>query len=211
MSRIRILGASLIATALGTSAALAADIYAPAPAPEASYAPAAAYDWTGVFAGGLLGYGWGQANGSGADRDANGVTGGAYAGYDWQVSPSFVVGGEADITASGMEGKGNGLKVNNPWNSTFRAKAGFTMDRFMLYGTGGLSVGEVEVKKTSGGSSASEAKAGWTIGAGGEALITNSVTGRLEYRYTDYGTDNYKGNNVDFHSNQVFAGVGLKF
>ena len=151
MSRIRILGASLIATALGTGAAFAADIYAaPAPAPEAAYAPTSAYDWTGAYVGGILGYGWGQANGAGADRDANGFTGGVYGGYNWQVSPNFVVGGEADITGSGMEGKGNGVKVNNPWNSTFRAKAGFTMDRFMLYGTGGLSVGEVEVKKTIG-------------------------------------------------------------
>ena len=46
MLRMRILGASMLALAVGTGAAGAADIYAPPP-PEVVYNPAPAFTWTG--------------------------------------------------------------------------------------------------------------------------------------------------------------------
>jgi opacity protein-like surface antigen len=47
-----------------------------------------------------------------------------------------------------------------------------------------------------------------------EALLTNSVTARVEYRYTDLGKagfSNVPGGDVGFTSNQILVGVGMKF
>ena len=210
MSRIRILGASLAALAVSTGAALAADlpVYS-APAPASVYSPISAFNWGGAYVGGVLGYGWGTASGAGGSRAADGATGGVYGGFNFVPAPGFVLGLESDILASGMSGKSAGVTVSNPWDATFRARAGFAFDRFLLYGTGGVSVGEISVKGN--GSNVSETQTGWTLGAGAEAAITNNVVGRLEYRYTDYGNQKYGNNKIDFNSSQVLAGIGVKF
>ncbi|HET7715817.1 MAG TPA: outer membrane protein [Bauldia sp.] len=213
MSRIRVLGASLVALMVGVGGAAAADIYAPPPAAEVIYNPAPAFSWTGGYAGGLVGYEWGGADvKNGPSLDPDGWMGGVFGGYNFQTSNMFVVGLEGDITLSGAEDKGGGVKVENNWNGTIRARAGIAVNRFLIYGTGGLAVGNVKV--STGGTSDSSTHAGWTIGAGIEAAFSDSVIGRLEYRYTDLGSHNYATapkTNVDFNSSQVMAGVGFKF
>ena len=212
MLRIRTLGASLIALTAGVGAAAAGDlpVYSPPP-PEAVYSPTSAYNWNGSYVGPQLGYGWGKATNAGTDWDANGLAGGVFAGYNFTPSPGFVVGVEGDVSATGMEGTLGGVKVSNPWDATLRARAGFTVDRFLVYGTGGLALGGVKVQ--SGGSSDSATQVGWVLGGGVEAAITNTVTARLEYRYTDLGEDTYSTapGKVGFDSSQVLFGVGMKF
>ena len=126
MLRIRTLGASLIAIIAGVGAAGAADIsvYSPPP-PEAVYSPTSAYNWNGSYVGAQLGYGWGEAANAGSTWDANGLTGGVFAGYNFVPSTNFVVGVEGDISASGMSGTLGGIKVSNPWDATLRARARF--------------------------------------------------------------------------------------
>ena len=120
------------------------------------------------------------------------------------------MGVEGDITATGMSDTAGGVKVTNPWNGTLRGRAGYNWDRFLVYATGGLAVGEVKTK--AGGVSDSNTNAGWTVGAGVEAAITNNVTARVEYRYTDLGSTSYSNvGKLDFTSNQVMTGIGLKF
>lgn len=211
MLRKRILAASLIALAGSAGAAAAADLgtYSPTPTPPA-YTPSTGFTWSGPYVGGMLGYGWGSSKNGGTTADANGVTGGAYAGYNFAIS-SFLLGIEGDITASGMEGKNGALTVSNPWDGTLRARAGFSMDRLLFYGTGGLAFGDVKVKN--GAASDSNVETGWTAGVGAEAAITNNIVGRVEYRYTDLGSDTFStaAGKVGFTSNQIFAGLGLKF
>ncbi|TIV95836.1 MAG: hypothetical protein E5V77_15310, partial [Mesorhizobium sp.] len=99
-----ILLASAILAALPGSA-FAADALSAAPA---------IYDWSGAYVGVQLGYGWGHVdshdqsissgNSDWADSwKSNGVLGGIHLGYN-QAYGSFVLGGEADIEASGMSG-----------------------------------------------------------------------------------------------------------
>ena len=212
MLRIRTLGASLIALVAGVGAAAAADIsvYSPPP-PEAVYNPTSAYNWTGSYVGAQLGYGWGTASDVGLDWDANGLAGGVFAGYNVMPTPNFVLGVEGDINATGMSGKLGPVTVDNPWDATLRARAGIAVNRFLIYGTGGLAVGGVKV--SSGGSSDSATKVGWTLGGGVEAAVTSNVTARVEYRYTDLNDDTYSTapGKVGFTSNQVLFGVGMKF
>ena len=103
--RKRILAASLIALAGNIGGAAAADVgvYTPTPEPP-PYTPSQGFTWTGPYVGGMIGYGWGESKGGGHAAAADGVTGGAYAGYNFSMS-NFLFGLEAVITASGMEGK----------------------------------------------------------------------------------------------------------
>ena len=213
MSRILMLGASAVALMVGVGGASAADIYTPAPVAEVVYNPAPAFSWTGGYMGGLLGYEWGNANvKKGQDLSPEGWMGGLFAGYNFQTTGMFVAGVEGDFTLSGATDSGGGVRVENNWNSTLRARAGIAIDRFLIYGTGGLAVSSMEVK--SGGRNDAATHAGWTVGAGIEAAFTNNIIGRLEYRYTDLGENNFATKprtNVDFNSSQVMVGVGYKF
>ena len=211
MLRLRTLSASLIALAGSIAAAAAADLGTPAYTPTPAYSATPGFTWTGPEVGALLGYGFGQSKTGSAKSNADGVTGGAYAGYNFATA-NFLLGLEGDITASGMSGSNGAFTVSNPWNGTLRARAGYTIDRVLLYGTGGLAFGDVKVKNA--GSSDSAIETGWTGGFGAEAAVTNNVVGRVEYRYTDLGSHNFATTpaaNVGFTSSQIFAGVGLKF
>ena len=69
----------------------------------------------------------------------------------------------------------------------------------MAYVTGGLAFGEVKTDGTfsgfnlaglpmAGTFSGSSTKAGWTMGAGAEAVLDRNWTGKIEYLYMDLGT-----------------------
>jgi outer membrane immunogenic protein len=136
-----------------------------------------------------------------------------FAGYNFQTSGMAVFGLEGDFVFNGAEDKGQGFTVDNKWNGTLRARAGIAIDRFLIYGTGGLAVGDLSVKRSGGGSD-SGTHAGWTVGGGIETTFTNNLIGRLEYRYTDYGTNLYDTKpktKVDYNSSQVMVGLGYKF
>jgi outer membrane immunogenic protein len=111
----RILGGMVVAAALSGSA-FAADL------PPRTYAKAPAVapvtNWSGLYVGGNLGYGWGSGNtdfsflpspaGFGFNNTtlgarSSGVIGGAQLGYNWQIG-SVVTGLEADIQGSGIKG-----------------------------------------------------------------------------------------------------------
>jgi outer membrane immunogenic protein len=217
MLKVRFLGASLIALSIGAGTAVAAD--APqdtyTPTPDITYNPAPAFSWTGFYAGGLLGYGWGNADTDNGDFDADGFLGGAFTGYNYQLPNNVVVGVEGDVTYGDQNGSGGipNTSVENDWNGTLRGRLGYAFDRFMVYGTGGLAVGRVEASQ--GGVSDSTTAIGWTAGAGVETAITDNIIGRVEYRYTDLGSDSFGlGNgptNVGLDSHAVMVGLGFKF
>jgi outer membrane immunogenic protein len=87
------------------------------------------------------------------------------------------------------------------------------MNRFMIYGTGGLAVANAEASDAT--SSEDNTAVGWTAGAGVETDFTNNVFGRIEYRYTDLGSDSYSLDSgdvdADLTSHGVMVGVGVKF
>jgi outer membrane immunogenic protein len=121
MNKALIGTAAAVALLIGMPA-LAADMAIKAP-PAPVVAPA--YNWTGFYVGGNVGYGWGTANNNlsvsqgvgllglpgiyvlnGTDSNKpRGVIGGAQAGYNLQ-SRNFLLGVEADIQASGQSASG---------------------------------------------------------------------------------------------------------
>ncbi len=81
-----------------------------------------------------------------------------------------------------------GCETKNDWLGTFRGRGGYAFDRVLPYVMGGLAVGDIKANSVLG--SASEARAGWTAGAGVEAAIAGPVTAKVEYLYADLGKMN---------------------
>ena len=61
--------------------------------------PGKALPWTGIYAGLNIGYGWGEPYGLNGE-----VNGGGQLGYNYQFTPLFVAGVEADIEGTGRSG-----------------------------------------------------------------------------------------------------------
>lgn len=210
------IGNLLVATAMGLLAgpALGADIgpVEALPTPEVSVAEPA-NDWSGFYLGALLGYSWGDSDTSRfGDVESDGVDGGGYVGATWQYG-NLVIGAEGDVMASGLEGAAGPVSLDQGVNGSLRARAGIALDQFLLYGTAGAAVTDVEMSGF--GDTDDAALWGWTAGAGAEAMIFSNVTARVEYRYTDYEDETFTlgGQQVDsdLSTHSIRAGVGVQF
>jgi len=134
--------------------------------------PPVPFTWTGFYAGGNIGYSWGNGFTNFSDpelssigaptffsgsQSLNGVIGGPEIGYNWQVNPITVIGLETDFQWSGEKGSNsfgacfldcegviNGtLNSNINWFGTVRARAGIVTPNIFVYLTGGLAYGNV--------------------------------------------------------------------
>ncbi len=193
--------ASVLALTAGSAFAADAVVYNdPAPAVVDTFS------WTGGYIGVNAGYAGGKFKtdfnellGDVSLRgNASGFIGGVQAGYNWQFDQT-VVGIETDIQGSGVKSDFDvsvpggtlvnlGTKVS--WFGTTRVRLGYTpVDRFLVYATGGVAYGKVKTYANSylESSSQSDTKVGYTVGAGAEYAITNNVTLKTEYLYTDLG------------------------
>jgi outer membrane immunogenic protein len=174
---------------IGTPA-LAADM----PVKAAPPAPAPVYNWTGWYVGGNVGASFGRVKtdingepvavnisspptiipgfaGSGVTEPA-GFIGGGQIGYNWQLSPIWVVGFEADFQGAlekdrngfsnsfsipiGPPGNVTGSEVTSyqtkiDWFGTVRGRIGYVWGNgdVITYVTGGLAYGKVELQVTS--------------------------------------------------------------
>jgi len=197
-SRAGVLAIAL--TLSGASSAMAADLVTPA--------PAAAYDWSGFYLGGVMGYGWGKdrtteydtatgaANGMFFDYNPKGMVGGLKAGVNYQMS-DFVLGAEADIEMTDIQGTfidrvqnlGRGDDTYD-WQASLRARMGMAFDRVLVYGTGGFAAGKISNAYTlvpyAITETMSDVRTGWTAGAGVDYVVTNNVIAGIEWRYTQF-------------------------
>ncbi|QIG51626.1 porin family protein [Nordella sp. HKS 07] len=155
----------------------------------------------------------------------DGWLGGAHAGYNWEVN-SFLVGLEGDIEFADLSGQTDVFltdgatdpigeaKKDIDWLGSLRLRLGYAMDRSLIYLTGGLAVGGVEMKFRSdvlNDESGSDTQWGWTLGGGFEYAFTDELSGSIEYRYTDLGDTKLDidspGVNGDFEFENTFHAV----
>ncbi len=178
MKKVLLGGVVLITLGL-VGSALAADMPMKAPVVVAN-------TWTGFYIGGDAGGVRGlNSNDSFSQGGCNqgcfdpvvfnntsnwGFSGGIFGGYNWQLSPSWVVGVEADwsktslsnapgqlfLTNNGLPvppcdiataGSCHGLLMGNNlnWTATARARLGYTFGSTMVYATGGGAVASEEL------------------------------------------------------------------
>jgi outer membrane immunogenic protein len=213
MSRISVLGASLIAIVAAGGAAYAADLgYEPPPTTDYNV-PATVFSWGGGYIGLQGGYSWTSVDDGLDTYPANGWMGGIYAGYNYAATPNFILGVEADANLKGNQGDGVFTSYENPWDASLRLRAGFAIDNFLIYGAGGGTIGGVKVSDAT--SSDSSTQVGWNAAVGVEAALTSSIVGRVELRHTDLGASNFALDSdtysVDSSSNALLLGVGMKF
>jgi outer membrane immunogenic protein len=176
--------AALLAT-IAAGAAAAADI--PRPSYYTATAPLSAYSWTGPYLGGNLGYEWGTTSNN--PTRPSGFAGGVEGGYNIQ-SGQFVFGGEADLQLSGANDTFAPWKFSNPWFGTLRGRAGYAISNFLIYGTAGFALGELQAQ-TFGLASESHTNVGWAAGAGIEAGFAPNWSAKIEYLYVDLASNTY--------------------
>lgn len=220
-----ILGAAGIIVTAGALPAFAADMAVAEPPVETPITEVAGvYDWGGFYVGVNTGYGWTGADYSSAatgaslfDRDLNGWAVGAYAGYNF-FNNGFVYGVEADVKHDFNDDRfdvgGDTFKTETLWGGSVRARLGYAIDRTLIYGTGGYAFTNAALENETTGVREKDTLHGWTIGAGVEQAFTDSVVGRVEYRYSDYGKSDVfdaAGARGDFKTHSVMVGVSMKF
>ncbi len=100
-----------------------------------------------------------------------------------------------------------------------RGRAGWAIDRVLLYGTGGAAFAPVQAG-FNGGPFQSSTQVGWTAGAGVEFAFAPNWTAKAEYLYADLGSFTCNTNcfagpatplTVKLTDNIVRAGINFKF
>lgn len=202
--------------------------------------------YVGVVGGGSVGTIGDVNNPNAVARDTKGAFGGVVAGYNLQLDNNVVVGIEGDVIAGGpsIDWAGNTTNKYDPYygsdtvngSASIRARLGYNVNNTILpYVTAGV-VGAHTTNtlgcdrslavatngcKTQFEDESSQLVFGYTVGAGVEFALSDSVALRTEYRYTklqDSGvtlTDpNYPAlsdRNFSNDSHAVMAGITVKF
>ena len=79
--------------------------------------------------------------------------------------------------------------------ATARGRLGLAFDRFLVFGTGGWAWGNPLTSYALVGAAPffnnDGSSTGWTAGLGADYAFTDSVVGRVEYRYTNLETSGF--------------------
>ena len=192
MKKILMGTVALVALGLAVPASaadLAARPYTKAPA----YVPAQIYNWTGFYIGGHVGgaFRGDDNNVLGGSSDGT-FMGGVQVGYDYQFSPNWVMGLEANYSFKDT----NGIFANRNLGSV-TGRLGYTWGPTLLYAKGGYAWADTRFSNGFGGDGGRD---GYTVGAGLEYLFTQNWSGKIEYQYYDFGNVNV------FDNTGAFAG-----
>ena len=128
-------------------------------------------DWTGPYVGGTLG--WVTGDRVGVD-DFDGLVYGAFGGYNYQFDNGFVLGGEVAGSIGEVEWAGGGTR-----DATYidvKARAGYGVDRALIYLSGGYTFGSYAGGDEGGG---------FNVGGGVDFLLTDNIFVGAEYIYRD--------------------------
>lgn len=146
------------------------------------------------------------------DLSATAATGGVTLGYNTQ-SGSFVTGVETDISAfndadasSSYSGSfANPYRVETSskidWLATARLRAGWSFDRTLVYGTGGIAFGQHSFSQAivqanvpfQEITASKDTSFGWVLGGGIEHALTDRWSLRAQYLHVDLGAQTVSG------------------
>jgi outer membrane immunogenic protein len=212
-----ILFAGLVAAAMTTAgSAGAADLIRYRNNPPVAAAPEP-MSWTGCYVGSHSGLAAGHTtwqdtvplgtidatmSGQTANTDMSGAIYGAQVGCSYQFSP-LVIGLEGSVSASTLTGTNMDqfnatwtLRTKNDWIASITGRAGFAVDRVLVYTRGGVAWAhnKFEIENTAIlDGTPSTTRVGWVIGSGIEWAFAPCWSVFLE---TDYYS--FNGTNVSF-------------
>jgi opacity protein-like surface antigen len=203
-----------LASVIGSSA-FAADLIVDNVAIDAA---SRAATWEGAYVGAHAGFGAGTVDweviggGPTGEYDLDGWVLGGQIGYNWQVD-NIVFGLESDLSVSTLSGEDDTVfssrEVN--WVASARGRVGFALDSVLLYGTAGLAVAN-STGHLFGFVTDTATHVGWTAGLGAEVMVSDNVSLKAEYRYSDYGAESYyPGDFIDTGFTTHTATVGVNF
>lgn len=167
----------------------------------------AAFVVAGVFSlSGSAAYAQCASPGGSNSATGSGWVAGGHAGYNWMQGP-WIYGLETDLSGTGLKSSMSGGLVSPctgdfaatsakiDWYGTFRGRAGWVAGNFLIYGTGGLAYGHVDLSSTymsaigaTLSADTSTVRAGWVAGGGIEYLLRPDLTLNFGYQYVDLGT-----------------------
>jgi len=157
--------------------------------------------WGGFYLGLNGGGGVGSSQwtsggiGSNVFNTAGAVIGGTL-GYNLPIS-DVVVGLEGDLDWSTFDGSAGGCAFNtagavascetkNNWLSTARARAGYALDRLLIFVTGGAAFGGIQVGLNPPAMFDTGTHVGWAASAGVEYALSPSLSAKAEYLFVDF-------------------------
>ncbi len=224
MKKIFLGTVALVALAVpATAADLAARPYTKAPPP--AYAPI--YNWTGFYIGGHVGGAFGSSNNLfNSSSDDGRFLGGIQGGFDYQFSPNWVLGLEAQyswmsdttwvatdvVTLDSISQRKRGL-------GSVTGRLGYTWGPGLLYVKGGYAFADISAAAVDGLTGLPVAvntnKDGWTIGAGLEYMFAPNWSAKIEYQYYDLGRSRtvFTSGPVEWRNDEhtVKAGINYRF
>lgn len=159
---------------------------------------------------------------------------GGLAGYNWRLNEAWTTGVELDAEGRNNDSDRTQQKlfgVTSPifaaatkieWAASLRARIGYQLTpEALVYATGGFAQASVKrtyySQLTSTKESHSGTQDGWTAGLGMDYQLNESMSARVEYRYTDYGTKKTNANlwgeyyNNDLTEDSIRVGVTYAF
>ncbi len=218
-----ILASVALFLAITSPCAFAADVgpawvppVAPPPYPS-SYPPPYSlpyyYNWTGFYVGGNVGVAWDTRTLTddffrvSFSTSRSGFVGGGQIGYNWQISPQFVIGVEwmfdgISINSDterfvGFDGTPLAATESIDWVTTLAARFGWAVNNWLFYGkAGGGWVHETEtlINLANGFAvSSSDTRSGWLLGVGIEYGFAPRWTARVEWDHIGLGDDTIVG------------------
>lgn len=229
--------AALALPFLAVASAQAADLpnrgFAPPPV-AMSYSPPP-FSWTGAYVGLNAGYGWGSLGdiGNTTFGKPSGFVLGGTLGYNHQLN-RFVLGVEGDLNWTNVDSTARTIAlVGAPpapatvastadvkWMGTLRARAGFSVDRALLFVTGGYAGVSLDTRAADITNnvtrSVSNWRNGWAVGGGIEYAFTRNLSAKTEYLYTSFGNSTVFAATpyvarADLSMSLVRAGVNYRF
>src|SRR5215475_8599118 len=190
-------------------------------------------NWTGIYGGvaGGASMGFSRVNATAFGASAGftgggqGLLGGFFAGADYQFAPNALVGAMADITWTGIQSTFNvatpggnasvSAQANQQWSVMGRL-GWLPVASTLLYAAGGFT--QLNLHSTASALSSAPFITndttfnGFAVGPGIETVITGGWTTRLEYRFSQFDTQNVSpGISVQPSNHTIRAGLSYKF
>lgn len=176
-----------------------------------------------------------------------------FAGYTWTLAPQWLAGVEVHAGHSNNKSTQyvipgvfesfpttagySAIQAETSWNDSLRGRIGYLLTPdVQLYALAGVAMADISIRVAcpqdtnvcnpgfpAAGSKSSDRAFGYVAGLGAEMALTNKLTGRVEYTYSDFGTVSFDGlpaipnrtfgfnGDVNLTTQAVTAGVAYHF